>query len=358
MYAYDYLRQYSRNVFEKMGCSAQDAEDIAEVLLEAELHGLGSHGMLRVKDIYQLWKAGRINVKPDVRVVHETPSTAVVDGDRAIGIVAAKKSMEIAIRKAENCGTGWVATRNSNHFGIAGYYARMAVEHDMTGIAMTNANPLVAPTFSKSRMLGTNPLAVAIPTGRQPVFVADFATTPIARGKLAIMGKQGIPAPEGYVQDKEGRPSTDPDILLQGGAILPLGGDYVHGSHKGYCMGALIDIFSAVFSGANFGPFVPPQVAYLPLKDKSVGEGLGHFFGAMRIDAFRPAEEFKAKMDEWIETFRNAEPAEGHDRVLIPGDVEREKKARILKEGIRLIPAVVKDLAEIARDLDIPFKTE
>ncbi len=355
MYTYDYLRSFCEQLFQKIGCPPGDAEIITKVLLQAELHGLGSHGMLRVKDIYALWQAGRINVTPDVRVVHETPSTAVVDGDGAIGIVAAHYSMQVAIRKAEQAGTGWVATRNSNHFGIAGYYAQMAVDHDMTGVAMTNANPLVAPTWSTSRLLGTNPIAVAIPTGSQPTFVADFATTPIARGKLDLMGKKGEKAPLGFVQDKEGNPSTDPDILKQGGAIVPLGGDYEHGSHKGYCMGALVDIFSAVFSGANFGPFVPPQVAYLPLLEESVGAGLGHFFGAMRIDAFRPASEFKAMMDKWIETFRGAKPAAGHDRVLIPGDAEREKAERIRREGITLVPAVQQDLAAIAAELAIAF---
>lgn len=353
MYTYQELETLCRSIFTKMGCPAQDAEIITEVLLAAELHGLSSHGMLRVKDIYELWKAGRINVTPTPKVVYETPSTATVDGDGAIGIVAAHFAMKVAIEKSALAGTGWVAVRNSNHFGIAGHYAKMALEHDMIGIAMTNANPLVAPTFSVSRLLGTNPLAVAIPADRQPAFVADFATTPIARGKLAIMGKKGEQAPLGYVQDKTGAPSTDPDILMQGGAIVPLGGDYEHGSHKGYCMGALIDIFSAVFSGANFGPFVPPQVAYLPLLEKSVGEGLGHFFGAIRVDAFRPASEFKASMDQWIETFRGAVPAQGHDRVLIPGDVEREKSERIMREGITLLPSIDNDLQAIASELGV-----
>ncbi len=353
MYSYDRLLNYCQGVFGAMGCSKQDADIISEVLLAAELHGLSSHGMLRVKDIYGLWKAGRVNVNPQPRIVHQSPSTATIDGDGAIGIVAAKFAMEVAIEKAKVAGTGWVAVKNSNHFGIAGYYAEMALKHDMTGVAMTNANPLVAPTFSVSRMLGTNPLAVAIPTDKQPPFVADFATTPIARGKLAIMGKKGESAPLGYVQDAEGVPSTDPDIITRGGAIVPLGGDYEHGSHKGYCMGALIDIFSAVFSGANFGPFVPPQVPYLPLLDQSVGEGLGHFFGAMRIDGFRPAEEFKASMDQWIETFRDAKPAKGQDRVYIPGDIEREKKVQILESGINLIDAVVADLKEIGAELNV-----
>lgn len=351
MYTYKELEALCRSIFEKMGCPKADAQVITDVLLAAELHGLSSHGMLRVKDIYELWRAGRINVKPTPRVVYQTPSTATVDGDGAIGIVAAHFAMNVAIEKSSQAGTGWVAVRNSNHFGIAGYYAEMALKHDMIGIAMTNANPLVAPTFSVSRLLGTNPLAVAIPAASQPPFVADFATTPIARGKLAIMGKKGEKAPLGYVQDKTGAPSTDPDILMQGGAIVPLGGDYEHGSHKGYCMGALIDIFSAVFSGANFGPFVPPQVAYLPLLDESVGEGLGHFFGAMRVDAFRPADEFKASMDRWIETFRAAKPAEGHDRVYVPGDIEREKSERIMREGIKLVDSIDADLQAIAREL-------
>lgn len=355
MYKYEQLTATCREIFTKMGCPEEHAKIITTVLLEAELHGLSSHGMLRVKDIYQLWKAGRINATPTPKIIHQTPSTATVDGDGAIGIVAAHYAMQVAIEKAETCGTGWVAVKNSNHFGIAGFYSEMALKHDMVGIAMTNANPLVAPTGSVSRLLGTNPIAVAIPTNNQPAFVADFATTPIARGKLDIMGKQGLSAPLGFVQDKDGVPSTNPDILKEGGAIVPLGGDELHGSHKGYCMGALVDIFSAVFSGANFGPFVPPQVAYLPLLDKSVGEGLGHFFGAMRIDGFRPASEFKASMDTWIETFRNAKPAKGVEKVLIPGDKERHKKEKFLAQGITLIPAVESDLKEICTELGVDF---
>jgi L-2-hydroxycarboxylate dehydrogenase (NAD+) len=264
--------------------------------------------------------------------------------------------MEVAISKAETAGTGWVAARNSNHFGIAGYYAMMALKKNMIGICLTNANPLVAPTFSVSRMMGTNPIAVAIPAGKQPPFVADFATTPIARGKLAVSEKKGEKVPFGYVQDFEGKPSDDPSILKSGGSMVTLGGDRVHGSHKGYCLSAIVDIFSAVFSGANFGPFVPPSVAYLPVLGKKVGEGTGHFFGAMRIDAFQPAEIFLQKMDEWICTFRSAKPMTGYDHVVIPGDPEREKEMEIMKTGISLIPAVKEDLIKIAGELGIEFK--
>ncbi|MHC1705414.1 MAG: Ldh family oxidoreductase [Tenuifilaceae bacterium] len=353
MFSHTQLKKYTASLFEKMGCPPQDADIIADVLIAAELRGIPSHGLMRVKDYFLMVEAGRINVNPRVKITYETPSTATVDGDNALGPVAAKFSMELAIKKANNAGTGWVATKNSNHYGIAGYYSLMALEHDMTGIAMTNANPLVVPTFSVSKFMGTNPIAVAIPTLNQPPFVADFATTPIARGKLAIMGKKGIKAPLGLVQDANGKPTDDPDTLLHGGAILPLGGDTLTGGHKGYCMTALVDIFSSVFSGANFGPFVPPQVAYLPLLEKSVGEGLGHFFGAMRIDAFRPADEFKAKMDEWIETFRNAKSGENQPKVMIPGDPERISEEKLRKEGITIIPQVLVELNEVASKLGI-----
>jgi len=358
MYTVKYLFDFTRDVFMKMGCSKADAEIIADVFLAAELRGLPSHGMIRIKDYYQLWKANRINVKPDLRIVHETPSTAVLDGDRAVGMVAATRSMEIAIEKASRVGTGWVSTRNSNHYGIAGFYAMMALKKDMIGLCMTNANPLVAPTFSISPMLGTNPIAVAIPAGKQPPFVADFATTPIARGKLAVAEKKGEKVPFGFVQDKEGNASDDPAILKSGGSMLTLGGDYEHGSHKGFCLSSIVDIFSAVLSGANFGPFVPPSVAYLPVLETKTGEGTGHFFGAMRIDAFQDAGVFKASMDKWIETFRNAKPAAGRKRVLVPGDPEREKEAKIRAEGISVLPAIAKEIKEIAVELGLEFSSK
>ncbi len=355
MYTYNSLLDFTRQAFMKMGCSSGDAQVIAEVFLAAETRGHASHGMLRLKDYYELWKAGRINPAPDIKIVHETPSTAVVDGDNCVGMVAARKSMDIAIRKASVAGTGWVATRNSNHFGIAGYYAMLALKHDMIGICLTNANPLVAPTFSVSRMMGTNPIAVAIPAAKNPPFVADFATTPIARGKLAVAEKKGEKVAFGFVQDKDGNPSDDPTILKSGGSMLTLGGDRLHGSHNRYDPDALHDIFSAVCSRANYSHFVPPSVAYLPLLDQKTGEGTGHIFGAMRIDAFQPASQFKSKMDEWIDTFRSAKPADGQEKVLIPGDPEREAEERTMKEGISLVPAVEKDLFDIAKKLDLKF---
>jgi LDH2 family malate/lactate/ureidoglycolate dehydrogenase len=303
-----------------------------------------------------LWQAGRINAKPHLKIIHETPSTAVVNGDAGLGLVVAPYAMKVAIDKARTAGTGWVSVQNSNHFGIAGIHAMMALEEDMIGIAMTNASPLVAPTFSTERLLGTNPIAVAIPAGKQPAFVADMATTTAANGKLEILQRKNMPAPHGWIQDKEGNISTNQHEVKEGGALLPLGGTREQGSHKGYALGSIVDILSGVLSGANYGPWVPPFVSFLPVADDLPGKGIGHFFGAMRIDAFRPAADFKQHMDHWIERFKNAQPIAGEERVLIPGDPEREMEQERLINGIPLLDAVVEDIQQLALQMDTNTK--
>jgi len=340
-FAYQQLFAFAERVFLAMGCPEADATLATEALLAADLRGVDSHGVARLSGYVRLWEAGRINARPRVCLVHETPSTATVDGDGGLGLVVGPRAMRIALQKAEVAGTGWVAVRNSNHFGIAGYHAMLALAQDMIGIALTNASPLVAPTHSLDRLLGTNPIAVAMPAGEQPDFVLDMATTTAANGKLEIAQRQHKPLPEGWAQDAGGVSSTDPNAVKNGGALRPLGG--ATGSHKGYGLGAVVDILSGVLSGANYGPWVPPFVAFLPLPADPVGQGLGHFFWAMRVDAFRPADEFKAHLDNWITTFRNAKAVPG-ERVLIPGDPERETAATRLLNGIPLLEAVVRDL--------------
>jgi len=349
LFAYDRLRQFAQLVFESMGCSKAHAALAAEVLLSADLRGIDSHGIARLSGYVRLWDADRVNAVPDIKVVHETPSTAVVDGDKGLGLVVAPFAMQVAIAKAQQCGTGWVSVRNSNHYGIAGYHAMMALPHDMIGISMTNASALVAPTFSKERMLGTNPICVAIPAGDEPPFVADFATTTAANGKLEILQRTNNSMPEGWGQTAAGDATTNAAILKEGGALLPLGSDREHSSHKGYALGSIVDIFSAVLSGASYGPWAPPFPAYVPMPFNMPGEGLGHFFGAMRIDAFRPAHEFKSHMDNWIKRFRNAVPVNPEQPVLIPGDPERAYEKERLETGIPLLEAVVADLEGLAK---------
>lgn len=354
-YSYSDLKKFTLATFKKIGCPEKDAVLATEVLLNADLRGIDSHGIARLSGYVRLWEAKRINAMPTVRIVHESPSTAVVDGDAGLGLVVAPQAMQIAMQKAKTCGTGWVAVKNSNHFGIAGHHAMMALEHDMIGIAMTNASPLVAPTFSVERLLGTNPICVAIPADKQPPFVADFATTTAANGKLEILQRKNEEAPEGWIQTKDGSITKNPFELKDGGALLPLGSDRDHGSHKGFCLGAWVDIFSAVLSGANYGPWVPPFVSFLAPPSDPVGEGIGHFFGAMRVDAFRPASEFKAHMDNWISRFREAKTINGQEHLIIPGDPEREMHSVRIHEGIPLNSKVVEDLQALASKLEVTF---
>lgn len=354
-FSYDHLYRFTFDMLTKIGCPESDAKIATEVLLSADLRGVDSHGVARLSGYVRLWEKGRINATPNVRVTYETPSTAVVDGDSGLGLVVAPFAMKVAIEKAKNVGTGWVSVKNSNHYGIAGYHAMMALEHDMIGISLTNASPLVSPTFSKERLLGTNPISVAIPAKEEPAFVADMATTTAANGKLEILQRKGLDTPTGWVQDKEGNPTTSANGVKDGGALLPLGGDREHGSHKGYALGAIVDIFSAVLSGANYGPWVPPFVAFLDPLPNLVGEGIGHFFGAMRVDAFRPADEFKSHMDNWIRRFRSAQPTPGKEKVLIPGDPERELEAIRRTDGIPLLDPVVKDLTQLGERFGVKF---
>ncbi|KIC95605.1 Ldh family oxidoreductase [Flavihumibacter solisilvae] len=355
IFTYGQLNEFTIKMFRAIGCSDEDAALAADVLLSADLRGVDSHGIARLSGYVRLWEAGRVNADPEISIVHETPSTAVVDGDSGLGLVVAPNAMKIAIEKARQVGTGWVSVQNSNHYGIAARHAMMALEHDMIGISMTNASALVAPTFSVERLLGTNPICVAIPAGEEPAFVADMATTTAANGKLEILQRKKEAAPEGWIQDASGTGTTDAHALKNGGALLPLGGDREHGSHKGYALGAIVDIFSAVLSGANYGPWVPPFPAYVPMPTGMPGKGIGHFFGAMRIDAFRPASDFKHHMDNWIRRFRSAKSIKEDVPVIIPGDPERFLEKERAENGIPLLPAVVEDLQSIAKRFSIPF---
>jgi len=354
-YSFDRLHQFAVNLFIKIGCFNDQAIEAANVLLSADLRGVDSHGVARLMGYLRLYEKNRINSKPQLSVVHETPSTAVVDGDAGLGLVAGPYAMRLAIEKAKNVGTGWVAVKNSNHYGIAGYHAMMALEADCIGISMTNASPLVAPTYSKERLLGTNPIAVAVPAGDEPPFVADMATTTAANGKLEILQRKNESAPMGWLQDKEGQPTQAAQGIVEGGALLPLGGDREHGSHKGFILGSIVDILSAVLSGANYGPWVPPFVSFLDPDPNPVGEGIGHFFGALRIDAFRPASEFKIHMDIWIKRFRNAETINETNKVIIPGDPERRMDQLRRKEGIPLLDTVVRDLQSLSEQYQVKF---
>ena len=343
MIASNKLRQFTQEVFVACGMPLADAQLAADVLLEADLRGIDSHGVARLSGYVRLHEAGRANMKANHAIIHQTPSTATIDADGGLGLVVAPKAMDIAIEKATQVGTGWVAIQHSNHFGIAAYHAMKALPKDMIGISMTNASPLVAPTHSKERMLGTNPICVAIPAGTQLPFVLDMASSAAANGKLEIAQRQGKDLPMGWVQTKDGQPSIQADELKLGGSLLPLGG------HKGYGLASAVDILSGVLSGANFGPWVPPFVSFLNPLPNLPGKGIGHFLGAMRIDAFRPADDFKKQMDTWIERFKASQRIDAEQEVLIPGEPEFRLKRIREKEGIPLHESVEADLQSLAK---------
>ncbi|HCN83766.1 MAG TPA: malate dehydrogenase [Sphingobacteriaceae bacterium] len=351
------LRDFTKSIFLKIGCSEEHAALATDVLVKSDLRGIDSHGVARLSGYIRLWEKQRINSKPDIKIVHETPTTATVDGDSGLGLVIAPFAMKIAIEKAEKYGSGWVAIRNSNHFGIAAYHALMAVEKDMIGFAMTNASPLVAPTYTNERLLGTNPMCYAFPAGKYPPVIVDMATAAAANGKLEIAQRQQKPVPEGWIIDKNGQVSTNPHELKDGGALVPLGSDKDHGSHKGFGLSATVDILSAVLSGANYGPWVPPFVAFLEPSDNPVGKGIGHFLGALRVDGFRPVDEFKSHLDNWVERFKSAKPINPEQPVVIPGEPELEAEQERKITGIPIIETVVKDLNELAEKLGVKSLT-
>ncbi len=354
-FTYEQLYNFTNAIFIKIGCTISDAAVATKTLLSADLRGVDSHGVARLSGYVRLWQADRINTKPLLKIIHETPSTAVVDGDAGLGLVVAPFAMQLAIDKAKNVGTGWVSVQNSNHFGIAGIHAMMALEQDMIGISMTNASALVAPTFSKDKMLGTNPIAVAIPAGVNKPFVADFATTTAANGKLEMLQRKNEHLPTGWVQNGAGMQSINAHELKDGGALLPLGSTREGSSHKGYMLGSIVDVFSGVLSGANFGPWVPPFPAYIPMPTKMPGKGIGHFFGAMRIDAFRPAADFKNDMDKWINAFKNAAPINATQPVIIPGEPELAFEKYRAANGIPILQNVIDDLQLLGKQFDVIF---
>ncbi len=348
-YSHQRLLHFTEQVFIKCGMNEQDARQAADVLIAADLRGIDSHGVARLSGYVRLYEANRANMNAQHKIIYETPSTATIDADQGLGLVVAPKAMDIAIEKAKNVGTGWVAIQNSNHFGIAAYHAMKALPNNMIGIAMTNASPLVAPTYSKQRMLGTNPICYAFPAGKHLPIVIDMATSAAANGKLEIAQRTGKPIPNNWVQTKDGEESTNANELSNGGSLLPLGG------HKGYGLASLVDILCGVLSGANYGPWVPPFVAFLNPLENLPGNGIGHFLGAMRIDAFRPANDFKNHIDNWIDAFKNANRIDKNQHVIIPGEPEFLLEKERLETGIPLNDKVITDLQELANKLALEF---
>ena len=347
------LFDFTVRVFRHFGVPEEDARTAATVLQAADLRGIDSHGVARLHSYVDMLTLGRIDPTAKVTIVRESPSTATVDGGNGLGLVVGPKANAIAMDKALAAGSGWVSVRNSNHFGIAGYYVLQALERDLIGWAMTNTTRLVAPLWGSERMIGTNPIAIAFPGLEEHAIVIDMATTAAAYGKIEIARRAGKPIPTGWAIDGSGATTTDPNAMIEGGAMLPLGSDRDRGGHKGYALAVMVDVLSAVLSGANWGPFVPPFALRQEIPTRSVGKGIGHFFGALRIDAFIDKAEFKKQIDDLIRTLRTTRPALGTNGPLIPGDPEREAEKIRRREGIPLVTPVIDELRDISQQTGI-----
>ena len=326
-----------------------DATLAADALIAADLTGVDSHGVARFAghpSYVPGLKAGRVNPKPNDRVTQEQAATALYDGDGGMGVVVSTRAMGVAIEKARQAGAGIVTVTNSRHFGIAAHYARMALPHGMIGVSMTNAYPQVAQPGGAGATLGTNPISIAAPAGDEPPFVLDVATSVGAAGKAEIAMRQGKSMPTGWLVDNSGQPTEDPAVLFgnRGGSLLPLGSFAELGSHKGYGLGVAVDVLCGVLSGAGYSAVLDP-----------VSWSTGHFFAAIRVDAFRALPGFQAMMDEMIRFLRSVPRVPGVSRMYVHGEPEWETERERRELGIPLHPQVVAGLATLEADLGVPF---
>lgn len=345
------LADYTTRVLVASGVDRAQAQITAQVLLSADLRGVESHGISRLFAYYsQRLRNGIINPHPQVKVIAETPATLALDGDNGLGHPTSHQAMERCIAKAQKTGMATVTVRNSNHFGIAGYYAMMALPHEMIGVCYTNSRPHIVPTFGCTPQLGTNPIAVAVPAGEERPYVLDMATSIVPLGKVEVYKRAGKPLPLGWGVDSNGAPTADPEAVLTGGGLMPLGGPELMRGYKGYGLALMVDIFSGVLAGSAFGVYTDPKL-------KS-GARTGHYFSAMRIDAFRPPTEFKRDMDDLLRQIKNAPKAAGAERIYIPGEKEFEAAEHNLTHGVPVMAEAVAGLRRDGHELGVEFDLE
>jgi LDH2 family malate/lactate/ureidoglycolate dehydrogenase len=353
------LEEFCIRAFRELDVPAEDARITAHVLVTADLRGVDSHGVARLRRYVEGLRNGMMKPRAESHVVSQTPATALIDADAGLGQPASYRAMELAIEKARDVGTGFVTVRNSNHYGIAGYYAMMALEHDFIGLSMTNASVLVPPTFGRAAFLGTNPLAMAAPAGEEYPYVLDMATSTVPKGKLEVYDRLAKPLPAGWVSDEGGASITDAAQAIAGtardvrtGMLLPLGGlGESLGGHKGYGLALLVEILCAVLSGAS----TSDRTYATTEEGDPLPADIGHFFGALRVGAFRPLEEFRAEMDALQRRLRAVPPTAGAERIYIHGEKEFVTAERRQQEGIPLNSKVVADLRAIAAELGMSY---
>ncbi len=348
------LEQFCHTVFVALGVGEEEALDSSRILVAADARGIASHGVGRLWRYVNGLKKGIMKPRVQPTVLRETPISLVLDAEGGMGMSLSQKTMHAVIEKARVSGAAFASIRNSNHFGIAGYYSEMAAHADMIGICMTNTAALGVPTFASEAMFGTNPIAIAIPAEGGRVFSLDMSTTVVTRGKIEVCEREEAPLPAGWAVDTTGTVTTDAATLLEdmlfqrGGGILPLGGEgELFGGHKGYGLATMVDIMTAVTSGGEFGKSVKDS--------EETSARVCHFFGAIRLDLFRDPQELKHDLGELLRQLNETRPAEGAKRVYYAGQKEREHEEACQTLGVPLSAKVYGQLVSIGEDLGIVF---
>lgn len=346
---YTAIHALCTEIFKRHGFSPNDAKGITEVLLKADLFGIESHGVQRMIRYHNAMLDGEVDINSIPETVHETPISATIEAHKAMGQVIGSRAMELAIKKAETCGIGMVAVRGSNHYGIAGYYSLMAARQDLIGVCMTNTEAIMVPTFGRKAVLGTNPIAVAMPA--DPVtFSFDAATTVVPRGKLEVYNKRGDPLPSGWALDAAGNDCAEADTVLHniigklGGGIAPLGGiGEETGGYKGYGFGMVCELFTSIMAGG------PPSNRCVSKTMNSIS----HCFWAIDYGIFGQKKEIRANFSRLLNDLREAPKAEGRERIYIHGEKEFESEKEKLAKGIPMNEKTFAELREIAGSLGI-----
>lgn len=320
---------------------------VADVLTSADLRGVESHGVGRLFSYYLgRLERGLMNPRAHVQVMRQIGSTAVLDGDNGLGHVAGYLGMEKCLELAAQHGLAITVVRNSNHYGMAGYYAMMALGKNMIGISLTNSQPLTIPTYGRTRMLGTNPISIAFPGGGEEPFVLDMATSVVAIGKMEVYRRKDLPVPRHWGADRDGMPTSDPNEVIEHGGVFPLGGPAENSGYKGYGLAAVVDILSGVLSGAGFLTGVLRPVDEDPCN-------VGHFFAAMQVDAFMPLHEFTDRMDQFIRQLRSSPRAKGAKQIFVAGEKEFIQEKRNRQLGVPIHPKVWQSLRDEAKRLGL-----
>lgn len=340
---FDMEKTIIRTLLQKLGASGEEANATAEVLAEGDLRGFASHGLLRLPYILRALKRGTIAAKAEVKVVRETPATALIDGGHGLGHYVATRAMRLAIEKAKRQGVTAVGVYNSNHFGIAGYYAELAMREGLIGIVTTTTDALVHPWGGVEPLLGTNALAIGLPT--EPPVLLDMAMSVAARGKLVKAMKEGKPIPENWAIDSEGKPTTDPAKALKG-ALSPFGGP------KGYALAFVLELLAGPLVHAAAGKEVKGTLEPV--------EGFctkGDFMIVIDPKAFIAQEEFRARADEFTEQVKSSRKVLGVEEIMAPGEPEQKTRERNLQDGIQISDEVWTELEQIAKELGVDLES-